>query len=278
MITPSRWFAGGKGLDDYRGNMLSDNKLSKMIDYVSSRDLFPSVDIAGGVMYFLWDNSFMGDCIYSSTRVGKTSTCKRKLNEFDIFIRNNEALSIIHKVLSYKERKFSETVSTRKPFGFNTLYRGNDTKNDNDLTILTSVGYKYVPRKECVVNEDWIDKYKVIFNAAAPGGGSSDKNGMYLLLSSLQILNPSVICNETYLVSSVFSTEKEAKNCFTYLCGRFSRFLLLQTLAGQHITKEKFQFVPLQDFTESWTDEKLYKKYNLTTDEIAYIESLIKPM
>ena len=249
-----------------------------MIDFVSSRDLFPSVDIAGGVMYFLWDNNFMGDCIYTSTRVGKTSTSKRNLNEFDIFIRNNEALSIIHKVLSFKEPKFSETVSTRKPFGFNTLYRGYETGSDNDLTILTSVGYKYVPRKECVVNEDWIDKYKVIFNAAAPGGGSSDKNGMYLLLSSLQILAPSVICNETYLVGNVFSTELEAKNCYSYLCGRFSRFLLLQTLAGQHITKEKFQFVPLQDFSESWTDEKLYKKYKLSDEEIVYIESVIKPM
>lgn len=278
LITPSRWFAGGKGLDDYRDEMLTDRRISIIIDYVSSRDLFPSVDIAGGIMYLLWDSNHKDECFYSSTRAGKTSKMYRKLNEFSLFIRNNEALSIIHKVRKHNEPTFSETVSSRKPFGFNTLFRGDKKKGIHDLSIYTSAGIGFVSREQCSVNLEWINKYKVIFNAAAPGGGSSDKNGKYLLLSSLQILKPNEICSETYLVGNTLATEDEAYNCYHYLCGRFARFMLLQTLAGQHITKEKFQFVPLQDFSEPWTDEKLYKKYNLSQDEIAYIESLIKPM
>ncbi len=259
--------------------MLNDNRLRKITDFVDSTDCFPTVDIAGGVNYILWDSEYHGLCDFTSIHKGRVSRMMRKLNEYDTFIRRNAALSIINKVREHKETTMSTTVSGQTPFGFITTFRGKEQPFANAIKLYGSNSIiTYVSEDEVVRNKQWINKYKVIFTKAAPGGGSSDKNGQYLLLSSSQVITPMEVCSQTFLVGNVFDERDEANNCLHYIRTRFVRFLILQTMTSQDLSPEKFQFVPLQDFSQPWTDEKLYAKYNLTQDEINYIESLIKPM
>ena len=279
MIFPSRWFTGGRGLDEFRSKMLNDNRLRKISDFLDARELFPTADIAGGINYILWDKSYHGLCDFTGNHKGKITRKERNLNQFGVFIRRNDALPIIEKVKMKHERTMAETVSGQTPFGFITTFKGRPQPFDNSLALYGSNGtITYVSTDEVERNKDWIEKYKVIFTMAAPGGGGSDKNGMYLLLSSSQILNPKEVCTQTFLVGDTFNNYVEAENCLHYLRCRFTRFLILQTMTSQHLSPERFQFVPLQDFTRPWTDADLYAKYKLTDEEIQFIESMIKPM
>ena len=279
MIFPSRWFTGGRGLDEFRSKMLNDNRLRKISDFLDARELFPTADIAGGINYILWDKSYHGLCDFTGNHKGKITRKERNLNQFGVFIRRNDALPIIEKVKIKHERTMAETVSGQTPFGFITTFKGRPQPFDNSLALYGSNGtITYVSTDEVERNKDWIEKYKVIFTMAAPGGGGSDKNGMYLLLSSSQILNPKEVCTQTFLVGDTFNNYVEAENCLHYLRCRFTRFLILQTMTSQHLSPERFQFVPLQDFTRPWTDADLYAKYHLTDEEIQFIESMIKPM
>lgn len=278
-IYESRWFTGGRGLDEFRQEMLNDDRIKKIHDFVDSTDCFPKVDIAGGICYLLWDKNYHGLCEFTSEHNGATSTMMRKLNEFDVFIRRNDALNIIHKVLSKNETKFSEYVSKQTPYGFISSYKGKSEPFVDSIKLLGSYNeISYVKRQDVSKNSKWIDKYKVIFTKAAPGGGSSDKNGQYLVLTSLQVQKPKEICTQTFLVGKTFDYESEALNCISYLKTRFVRFLILQTMTSQDLGAERFKFVPLQDFSKPWTDEKLYNKYGLDIFEREYIESLIKPI
>ena len=279
LIYESRWFTGGRGLDDFREEMLNDDRIRKIHDFVSSTDCFPKVDIAGGICYLLWDKNYHGLCEFTSEHLGATSTMLRKLNEFDVFIRRNDALNIVNKVLDKNETKMSEFVSKQTPYGFITTFKGTATPNSENIKLLGSYNEtSYVTREEVTRNPQWIDKYKVIFTMAAPGGGSSDKNGQYLVLTSLQMQKPKEICTQTFLVGKTFDNEEEANNCISYLKTRFARFLILQTMTSQHLGADKFKFVPSLDFTRVWTEQDLYEKYGLDIFEREYIESLIKPM
>ena len=279
MIFPSRWFTGGRGLDEFRNNMLNDDRIKIITDFVDSTDLFPTADISGGINYILWDKSYHGLCDFTGVHKGKITRMKRKLNQFETFVRRNNALPIIEKVLSFGEHSMSETVSGQTPFGFITSFKGKPNPFEDSLTLYGSNGsISYVSRKDVERNRDLIDKYKVIFTKAAPGGGSSDRNGMYLLLSSLQIIRPKEVCTQTFLFGNTFNKYDEAIYCMNYLKCKFTRFLILQSMTSQDLSPERFRFVPLQDFSKPWTDEELYKKYNLTAEEIQFIESMIKPM
>jgi site-specific DNA-methyltransferase (adenine-specific) len=123
MIIPSRWFGGGNGLDDFRKEMLEDSRIRKLVDYENVSECFPGVDIAGGICYFLWDRDNKGLCEVKNILNGKKTISERNLNEFEIFIRNVNALSIIHKVISKKEKTMDEQVSSSKPFGLRTFVR-----------------------------------------------------------------------------------------------------------------------------------------------------------
>lgn len=279
MIMPSRWFTGGRGLDTFRDEMLNDRRLSFIKDFVDSKECFPGVDIAGGICYFLWNKQHNGDCNFVSRVGGEDTMTLRKLNEFELFPRYNQAISIIRKVSTFAEKTFAETVGTQTAFGFITTFRSTTVYFDNAIALYTSGGINYVAREDVKKAQEWIDLYKVIFSTAtAEHAGTPDKSGMYRVLSSLKILKPQEICSQSYFVGNVFGTYDEANNCMTYLKTRFVRFLLQQILTGQHLSADKFRFVPLQDFTKPWTDAELYAKYKLTDEEIAFIESMIKPM
>ena len=279
MIFPSRWFTGGRGLEEFRNTMLNDDRIRLITDFVDSTDLFPTADISGGINYMLWDRSYHGLCDFTGIHKGRVTRMKRKLNQFETFVRRNDALSIIEKVIAVGEHTMAETVSGQTPFGFITTFKGATKSFDGSVSLYGSNGsITFVSKDEVEKNRDLIEKYKVIFTKAAPGGGSSDKNGMYLLLSSLQIIRPNEVCTQTFLVGDSFDNNMEALNCMNYLKCKFTRFLILQSMTSQDLSPERFRFVPLQDFTLPWTDADLYAKYGLTDDEIAFIESMIKPM
>ena len=282
MIIPSRWFAGGVGLDEFRMEMLNDRRIKRIVDYIDSNDCFPGVDVNGGICYFLWDKSHSGLCRYTNINAGVESTTDRRLNEYNIFIRRNEALSIIHKVLSAKERMLSEKggCSPQTPYGFLSSFSGNaKRKSKLDCEILSSKGWMFVERKKVLKSIETIDMYKpMISKLSCEHAGNPDKNGQYRVLSRMEILNPGQICTQSYLVVSPSISKKEAENLYGYLRTKFVRFLILQTLVGMNISISNFQFVPWCDFSKPWTDAELYAKYKLTKDEIAFIESMIKPM
>ena len=279
MIFPSRWFTGGRGLDDFRHSMLNDDRIKAIHDFVDSTDLFPAADLSGGVNYILWDKNYHGACDFTGTHKGKVTKKMRQLNQYNTFIRRNEALPIIEKVMASNEHKMSEIVLGQTPFGFISTYRGKTEPFRNSIELYGSNStITYVSKESVNKNKNIVDKYKVIFTKAAPGGGSSDKKGRYLLLSSLQVLKPSQICTQTFLVGAYFSKEENAINCMKYLKCKFTRFLILQSMTSQDLSPERFQFVPLQDFSKKWTDKELYSKYKLTEEEINFIESTIKPM
>lgn len=282
MIIPSRWFSGGVGLDGFRNQMLNDNHIKKIVDYIDSKDCFPGVDINGGVLYFLRDSLYSGDCEYTVYSGGEKSTKLRKLNEYDIFIRRNEAISIVHKVLQFNERKLSEAggCSSQTPFGFLSTFKGSETPtSDDDCKILSSKGWGYVNNAEVNKGRNLINRYKpMISKLSCEHAGNPDKSGMYRVLSRMEILEPNEICNQSYLVVTDFDNFEMAKNSYDYLRTKFVRFLILQTLAGMNISTNNFKFVPFQDFSKPWTDAELYAKYNLTQEEIDFIESMIKPM
>lgn len=282
MIIPSRWFSGGVGLDGFRNQMLNDKHIEKIVDYIDSKDCFPGVDINGGVLYFLRNTSYNGDCEYTVCSGNKKSTKLRKLNEYDIFIRRNEAISIIHKVLQFNERKLSESggCSSQTPFGFLSTFKGSETStSDDDCKILSSKGWGYVNSTSVNKGKNLINRYKpMISKLSCEHAGNPDKSGMYRVLSRMEILKPYEICNQSYLVVTDFDNFEMAKNSYDYLRTKFVRFLILQTLAGMNISTNNFKFVPFQDFSKPWTDAELYAKYNLTQEEIDFIESMIKPM
>lgn len=279
MITPSRWFTGGRGLDVFRKNMLNDQHIRKIVDFPDSKECFPGVDVAGGVSYFLWDRNYSGLCEFVSTHDGKTSVCDRKLNEFTYFPRFNEALSIIHKVVKKKEKSLSEFVSTQTPFGFITTFRGKSEPFKDCLELISSGEITYVARSDVHRSNDLIDKYKVIISkATCEHAGVPDKTGRYRVISTNKILEPNQVCTQSYLVAGFFDSRDEADNYLKYLKTSFVRFLLLQALTSQDISKDKFLWVPIQDFSKEWTDKELYSKYDLTQKEIDFINSMIREM
>ena len=276
MIIPSRWFAGGKGLDDFRKEMLNDNRISKIVDFENAGECFPGVDIAGGICYFLWDKDYKGDCDVVNVVNGNESHSVRALNEFSTFIRNSNAVPIIRKVLSFKEKTMNTMVSSSKPFGLRTFVR---PQKSGDITLRWQKGVGPYKRSDITTGTEIIDDWKVITSYVGyDHAGNPGRDGKRKVFSKIDIIPPGTICTETYLVIGAFKSQHEAENLIGYMKTLFFRFLVSQFMYSHHITKDSYQFVPIQDFSEPWSDEKLYKKYGLTEEEIAFIESMIRPM
>ena len=278
MIIPSRWFAGGKGLNEFRSEMLNDDRIETIVDYADSKDCFPGgVDIPGGICYFLWERNYRGKCLVTNIQKnGKISRSQRALNEFQTFIRSNEAVSIVKKVLSKGEAVLSTQVSSRKPFGLDSNAK---FENAGELYLKSSSGMGKITRQRVTAGYDLIPKWKVIVSKVSfEHAGVPGKDGMMRVLSVIQILPPDTVCTETYLVAGAFDDEKRASNLESYLKTKFVRFLIMQMLASMNMSKASYNFVPVQDFSKPWTDEELYAKYGLTDEEINFIESMIKPM
>ena len=276
LIMPAKWYSGGRGLDSFRQSMLSDRSISHLFDFIDSHDCFTKVDIAGGVCYFLRDKFYNGNCVVSTIRNGKTTVVTRNLNELDVFVRTKEELDILDKIKSNTESFMSDVVLAQKPFGLRTY---ETPLSEGDIVLRYNKGKGLYLRKRIETNSNLIDKWKVITSCATnEHAGETDNNGRKRIISTLEVLKPGEICTETYMVISTFESEKEANSCIAYIKTNLVRFMLAMVTTTQHLSKSNFQFVPLQDFSEPWTDEKLYAKYGITPDEQAYIESLIKPM
>ena len=286
MIIPSRWFTGGKGLDEFRDEMLHDERIRIIHDYPEASDCFNGVQIKGGVSYFLWDRDNKGECdVYSHQGDTVKGPITRPLLEkgCDTFIRYNEAISILHKVMKKGTYKSMESiVSARMPFGLPNTYKGNRTKkNSSDLMIYVSGNDRevrgttaYVPLSDITKGNEMISWHKVYIAKAGSGSDSFP----HPILPKPFYGAPGTVCNESYLVIGEFKDENECNNVMSYIATKFFRFLVLLKKNSQNAAKGVYQFVPQQDFSKSWTDEELYKMYDLSDEEIEFIESMIKPM
>ena len=276
MIIPARWYSGGKGLDEFRDLMLNDTRLSYLVDYFDSNDCFPGIDLSGGVCYFLWDQQHSGDCIVRSIINGKESIIQRPLIEKgnDSFVRFNSSISILEKIKQFQESSFIQLVSSRKPFDIATNEKIDTEKGISGIKIYAYPKNGYIESSKVSANKQSVYKPKVLISYAYGERG----NFPYLVIGKPFIGEVNSCCSETYLMIGPFDTTNECENVMSYIRTKFFRFLVLLRKNTQHATSKVYQFVPLQDFSHPWTDEMLYKKYNLTEDEIAFIESMIRPM
>ena len=278
MIIPARWFAGGRGLDDFRDKMLNDNRISNLVDYPNAVDCFPGVDISGGVCYFLWNRNYKGECSVKTIRSGQPlSTIKRPLLEegCSSFIRFNEAIPIIRKVREKKEQTFDTLVSSQTPFGLVSSFKTyKQEKFPNSVLLHTVNGIGYIKREQIIRNLSFVDDYKVYISKSYGERGEYP----YRFLAKPFLGEQQSCCTQTYLVIGPFSTKMKAENVISYIHTKFFRFCIMMKKNTQDAMRGVYQFVPLQDFSKPWTDEELYKKYKLTDDEIAFIESMIRPM
>ncbi len=277
MIIPARWYSGGKGLDEFRDSMLHDDRIRRIVDFPEASDCFPGVQIKGGVCYFLWDRDNKGDCTVTTSRKGvNISEMTRPLLEdgYDTFIRYNEAISIVKKVQKFKETSLSTRISSRKPFGLETTFKGKSKNFNYAITLYQNGGVGYIKKDQIKNNKNLIGMYKVLI----PPLGSGSDAFPHPILGKPFVVGPNSACTETYIVAGAFDNKEECVNLSSYLSTRFLRFLVLLKKNTQHATSKVYQFVPVQNFKEVWSDEKLYKKYKLTKNEIAFIESMIRPM
>lgn len=276
MIVPSKWFSGGKGLDDFRINMLSDQRIRHLVDYPNSRDAFSGVDVAGGVMYFLWNRDNLGTCMVETCVNDQNVVAERSLNEHDVFVRDNRVLNIIKRVKIQSDQDFSNLVSARRPFGIDAAYKGNKT---GEFYLYASSGDCRIDRKDVIKGAELIDKWKVLLSkTSSEHAGQSDKSGRKRVLSRIEVMPPNSVATESYLIVGSFNSKQEAENVAGYLRTRFVRFLISSILLTQNITRKSFLFVPTQNFSKQWTDDMLYEKYQLTPEEIEFIESIIRPI
>ncbi|MHB8909698.1 MAG: Eco57I restriction-modification methylase domain-containing protein [Syntrophales bacterium] len=291
MIIPSRWFAGGKGLDEFRESMLTDNRLRSIDDHLCASDAFPGVGLKGGVCYFLWDRDNPGLCrVTTHFKDWPISTVSRPLLEegVDVFVRFNEGLSILKKVVAVESggsqslslpdnRRFDHLVSSRKPFGLGTTFKGKAAKRAGDVLVYQKGGTGYTPRSSITTGVELIDKWKLFAGYAAPGTGNRDTYP-HRIISTPFVGEPGSISSETYLCIGPFDSKNRAESVLSYLSCRLTRFLILLHKPSQHVTRKVYAFVPIQNWTRQWTDKDLYAKYSLSASEIAFIESVVRPM
>jgi site-specific DNA-methyltransferase (adenine-specific) len=274
-VTPSRWMAGGKGLDKYRERVLADKRMRSIVDYPKLYEGFPGVKIRGGISYFLWEREHNGPCEVQTIWDGQPTgpAVARHLDAYDILVRRNEAVPILEKVRAKKEHTLDQRVSSRKPFGFATNFMGKTSaaglKNPVKLFANQRVGW--VERRAIVVNAEWTEEWKVLMTAVQGTSAAVETK----FLSKPIIAEPGTACTETYLVAGHFGSETEAINFAKYLRTRFVRFLVSLRKATQHATRDVYAFVPDLPTAREWTDAKLYKRYGLTEAEIAFIESQV---
>jgi hypothetical protein len=291
MIIPSRWFAGGKGLDTFRESMLSDNRLRSINDFLSASDAFPGIGLKGGVSYFLWDRDNPGPCrVTTRFKDWPVSTATRPLLEpgADVFIRFNEGVSILKKVTAVESgrrgsveldqsKRFERLVSSRKPFGLGTTFRGKTTRGPGDVGVLQNGGTGWIDKDSVTAGVNLIDKWKIFVSYAAPGTGNKDTYP-HRIISTPFVGAPGTICSETYIAIGPFDSKAAAESALSYLSCRLTRFLILLHKPSQHVTRKVYTFVPTQAWDTTWTDEALYEKYGLNDDEIAFVEKIVRPM
>lgn len=280
MVIPSRWMAGGRGMDEFRAEMLSCGKLVEIVDFPVSKDVFPNVEVKGGVSYFLWDKEHGGDTNVTMVRGDEIiGPVARNLSEFDVFVRDPRGVEILRKVQKLAEPSMIEILTGDTPFGIATNFEGFREKPiEGDIQLhyvrrgKRSVGY--MARTSIRKNANLIDCWKVLTPEAGSDGGQKIPD---VVLGKPLIAAPGSICTQSFLAFWVGS-EAEAESLHAYVCTKFFRFLVSLRKITQHAIRSTYSWVPKQSWDRIWTDEMLFEKYNLSQDQIEYIESVIKPM
>lgn len=285
MVIPSRWMAGGRGLGEFRAEFLGDRRVRTLVDYENAKDVFPTVGIGGGTCYFLWDRDNPGlcECVYHRNGV-TIGPHPRALDEFDVFVRDKRAVDILHKVVAAGERSFEELVSGDTPFGLATNftdYAQDVMPKGSQVRLYANVGTKRVrgamARKTITKNPHLIDVWK-LFLPKTGSGRERERSGVDLVLSPPMIGEPGSVCTQTYLVTGPLNSRVEAESVESYLRTRLARFLVSLRKPSQDVFRSMYRWVPIQPWDRTWTDADLYKKYGITKNEIAFIESLIRPV
>jgi site-specific DNA-methyltransferase (adenine-specific) len=274
MIIPSRWFAGGKGLDNFRAEMLTDRRIRKLVDYPITSDVFPGLRVIGGVCFFLWDAEHNGPCEVTTVMNGKYDTMTRYLDQFDTFVRFNKAISILSKIQHMGYQTLDKHVSSQKPFGLRTYVQ---PTGKGDITLYANKSNGLIESSTITKNKHLIDKWKVLISMGY-GEGGEKREYPRMILGKPIIAGPSTVCTETYLVVSSHNSSVEANNMASYLRTKFLRFLVGLRKNTQHITSDRFKFVPEISLNRTWSDQDLYDHFGLVSSEIEFIESIIRPM
>lgn len=279
MITPSRWFVGGKGLDSFRDRMLKDRRIRALVDFPKLYDGFPGVKIRGGVSYFLWDRDNPGPCRVQTMWDGQPlgEPAERFLDAYDVLIRRNEAVPILDKVLAKgPEPSLADRVSSRKPFGLPTNFHGAKSPEgmNEPVKLFGSQRVSWIERADIPQNVERVDQWKVLMTRVQGTSAAVER----MFLSKPIVAGPGTACTETYLVAGMFSSQTEAESYAAYLRTRFVRFLVSLRKATQDAARGVYAFVPDLPLDEEWTDEKLYARYGLTPEEQAFIEATVDEM
>lgn len=285
MVIPSRWMAGGRGLGEFRAEFLGDRRVRTLVDFENAKEVFPTVGIGGGICYFLWDRDNPGPCECVYHRNGVTiGPHARALDEFDVFVRDQRAVDILHKVVAAGERPFEELVSGDTPFGLATNfadYAQDVAPKRGQVRVYANLGTKRVSgamaRKLINKNSHLIDVWK-LFLPKTGSGREREKSGVDLVLSPPILGEPGSVCTQTYLVAGPLSSKVEAESVVSYLQTRLARFLVSLRKPAQDVFRSMYRWVPVQPWDRTWIDADLYKKYALTKNEMAFIESMIRPM
>ena len=276
MIVPSRWFAGGRGLDQFRAEMLGDKRLRRLVDYERFRDAFPGVDVAGGVCYFLWDRDNEGPCTVINASADDAPVTHRYLDEYPTFIRDNRSIEIVKKVRKqHQGRYLDEVVSPSKPFGLRTFYKPKE--EGVPCYFIQRIGKKFADPADISDPYNLLNKWKLLV-PRSPIAGQTDfsKPVKFYNENNTRIAAPGECCTESFIVAFASTSEEEVKSFKSYLFTKVARFLLLQAVVSQDITKKKFFFVPdLGAYSGEYTDEELCSLWKITPDEWGYIDSRI---
>lgn len=280
MVVPSRWMAGGRGMDEFRAEMLSSGKLSEIVDFPVSKDVFPGVEVKGGVCYFLWQKEYSGPAKVTTIRGEEVvGPVPRNLSEFDVFVRDPRAVDILHKVMAKSEPSISDILTGDTPFGIATNFDGyRESARPGDVALhLVRSGKRlvgYMSRTEIKKNTHLIDSWKVLTPKAGSDGGQKIPD---VVLGKTLIVGPGSVCSQTFIAFWV-SSESEAQSLQSYYCSKMFRFLVSLRKITQDALRGTYLWVPQQKWNREWTDKALYRKYGLTKAEIDYVEEVIKPM
>jgi site-specific DNA-methyltransferase (adenine-specific) len=279
MVVPSRWLAGGRGMDDFRKEMLNSGQIIRLVDFPVSREIFPNVEVKGGISYFLWSEAHNGSCEVTVIRGDERTSSERKLNEFDIFVRDSRAVEILRKVMKQNEPSIIDLLTADTPFGIATNFDGfRKTKKAGDVALYYvksgKRGIGFLPQVEISKNAHLIDKWKVFVPEAGSDGGQKIPDSV---LGKPWLGDPPSACTQSFLAFFA-NTEDEAKSIESYFRTKFFRHLVSLRKLTQHALRSTYTWVPQQTWDRNWTDAMLYEKYQLTPEEIDYIETVIRPM
>lgn len=279
MVIPSRWLAGGRGLNDFRKDMLSSQRIRKLVDFPVSKEVFPNVEVKGGICFFLWSKTYHGPCLVSVSRGGEVKESSRRLDDFDVFIRDQRAVDILKKVLVPTHVGMDTIVSNREPFKLESNFSGtHKEKRSGDIKLYRIASTKrvveWLPRSHIVKNIDLIDSWKVLVPKAGSDGGQKIPD---MVLGKPWLASPPSACTGSFLAIPADS-EEAAKSVKSYYMTKFFRFLVSLRKITQDAFSHMYMWVPIQSWDREWSDQELYKKYKLSPEEIDYIESVVRPM